>query len=191
MKDIRIGATPVPPIPWVSRTARVSRIPWITDIPKVAETFVYDLIVIKLADILTAKPMNMGSIELTDGSAVERVNISAPNETDGLARCRIDVMIHEQTLAASGDIQPQTPCAELGRCMIGDEPPALSIRSISSALAPGGALAKEKKAGVRRLRGEEDEYPGADERSVAEYGVCGPVPESGDESCGVRRIECC
>jgi len=119
LKDVRVRAAPVFPISRVPGTAKVSRIPWIADISKVAEMFVYDLIVIKFADILTAKPMNMRSVDLTDGSAVERVNISAPNETDGFARCRIDVISHVQTLAARGDIHPQVPCTELGHCMIG------------------------------------------------------------------------
>ncbi|KRE77792.1 hypothetical protein ASG79_00795 [Arthrobacter sp. Soil761] len=66
--------------------------------------FVHDLVVVELSDVLTAKPMDMGSMELTDGSAVERVDISASNEAHGLARCRIDVLSHRQTLEATNDI---------------------------------------------------------------------------------------
>lgn len=66
--------------------------------------FVHYLVVVELSDILTAKPMNMGSIELTDGSAAERVDISASNEAYSLARRRIDVLSHRQTLDSTNDI---------------------------------------------------------------------------------------
>lgn len=46
-KDVRVGAALAPSIP------RVSRVPGITDVPKIAEVLVHHLVVIELSDVLT------------------------------------------------------------------------------------------------------------------------------------------
>lgn len=103
VKHVKIRTTTAPSIAWVAWVTRTSWIAGIADISKVAETHVDDLVLIQFANISAAEPVDMGSANLSNGVAVQRMDVRAPNEALRFSGGRIDVGSHGQTVLRALD----------------------------------------------------------------------------------------
>jgi hypothetical protein len=55
---------------------------------------VHDHVFVQLTDIVPGQFVNVGTVELTDCRAVQRVNVTAADETYGVASAIVDVICH-------------------------------------------------------------------------------------------------
>jgi hypothetical protein len=81
-------------IPWIPWIPRIARVPRITDVPQVAEVLIHDHLVVKLADVITAQPVYVAVIQLTNSLPTHSMDIPALDETNCLTTAVVDVARH-------------------------------------------------------------------------------------------------
>lgn len=94
VEDIAIRGAMVSSVAGIARIARIARISGISDIAEVPEMLVDDLVVVQLADVLSAESVHVGAAELTDRLPRKSVNVFAPDKSHDLAGRRVHILRH-------------------------------------------------------------------------------------------------